>query len=134
MGDYIMMLGGSSFFASVIAGSIGDGQDGQWALYWFPLFNAVAFVILFFFFEETMYYRSLGRRSDNHESNPKCHVLRIQLRNHTMVDNKRDSKYSCCRWNACLWIHCHGLLLCEIWQVFETEKFEVVLDICREGI
>ena len=52
-----MMLGGSSFFASVIAGFIGDGQGWQWVLYWCAIFNAVAFVILFFFFEETMYYR-----------------------------------------------------------------------------
>lgn len=52
-----MMLGGSSFFASVIAGFIGDGQGWQWVLYWCAIFNAIAFVILFFFFEETMYYR-----------------------------------------------------------------------------
>jgi MFS family permease len=57
MGAYMMMLGGSSFFASVIAGFIGDGQGWQWVLYWCAIFNAVAFVILFFFFEETMYYR-----------------------------------------------------------------------------
>jgi len=57
MGAYMMMLGGSSFFASVIAGFIGDGQGWQWVLYWCAIFNAIAFVILFFFFEETMYYR-----------------------------------------------------------------------------
>src|SRR5271170_4495639 len=57
MGAYMMMLGGSSFFASVIAGFIGDGQGWQWVLYWCAIFNAGAFVILFFFFEETMYYR-----------------------------------------------------------------------------
>lgn len=57
MGAYMMMLGGSSFFASVIAGFIGQGQGWQWVLYWCAIFNAVAFVILFFFFEETMYYR-----------------------------------------------------------------------------
>jgi MFS family permease len=57
MGAYMMMLGGSSFFASVIAGFIGDGQGWQWVLYWCAIFNAIAFVILFFCFEETMYYR-----------------------------------------------------------------------------
>lgn len=63
MGAYMMMLGGSSFFASVIAGFIGDGQGWQWVLYWCAIFNAIAFVILFFFFEETMYYR--GRNVEN---------------------------------------------------------------------
>ena len=57
MGAYMMMLGGSSFFASVIAGFIGDGQGWQWVLYWCAIFNAIAFVILFFCLEETMYYR-----------------------------------------------------------------------------
>jgi MFS family permease len=57
MGGYMAMLGGSSFFASVIAGFIGQSQGWQWVLYWCAIFNAVAFVILFFCFEETMYYR-----------------------------------------------------------------------------
>jgi len=57
MGAYMMVLGGGSFFASIIAGFIGQGQGWQWVLYWCAIFNGVAFVILFFFFEETMYYR-----------------------------------------------------------------------------
>jgi hypothetical protein len=149
MGDYIMMLGGSSFFATVIAGFIGDGQGWRWTRLamdkvgdgqgwrWTRLAmdkvgNGYCIGVPSSM-PSALKRRCIGRRSDNHDSNPKCHVLRIQLRNHTMVNNKRDSKYACCRWNACLWIHSHVLLLCEIWQIFETEKFEVVLDRGREG-
>ncbi|KAI8933020.1 hypothetical protein NX059_009669 [Plenodomus lindquistii] len=57
MGIYALTLTGSNYFAPIIAGFIADGQGWQWVFYWPAIFNAVAFVILFLFMEETNYVR-----------------------------------------------------------------------------
>ncbi|OQU99867.1 hypothetical protein CLAIMM_05440 [Cladophialophora immunda] len=57
IGVYALFLAGSNFFAPVISGFINDGQGWQWVLYWCAIFNGGAFVILFFFMEETNYHR-----------------------------------------------------------------------------
>jgi hypothetical protein len=75
MGVYALVLLGSNYFAPLISGFINDGQGWQWVLvswahyqnrrfyliidqYWCAIFNGVALVILFFFMEETNYYRA----------------------------------------------------------------------------
>ncbi|KAH9882287.1 hypothetical protein J1614_000523 [Plenodomus biglobosus] len=58
MGLYSFSLAGSSYFAPVISGFIADGQGWQWVFYWPAIFNAIAFVVLFFFLEETNYIRT----------------------------------------------------------------------------
>ncbi|KAF2844716.1 MFS transporter-like protein [Plenodomus tracheiphilus IPT5] len=57
MGLYALSLAGSNYFAPIICGFIADGQGWQWVFYWPAIFNAVTFVILFLFMEETNYIR-----------------------------------------------------------------------------
>lgn len=57
MGIYAFSLAGSNYFAPVICGFIAERQGWQWVFYWPAIFNAVTFVILFFFLEETNYTR-----------------------------------------------------------------------------
>lgn len=60
-GRWIGLYGFALMFASniapVLAGLISQGQDWKWVLYWGTIFNAVCFVFLFFFFEETNFVR-----------------------------------------------------------------------------
>ncbi len=60
MALYALFLAGSNFFAPIIAGFINDGQGWKWVLYWCSIFCAIGFVFLFFFMEETNYYRRAG--------------------------------------------------------------------------
>lgn len=55
---YGLLLAGSNFLAPVFAGFINDGQGWQWVLYWCAIFCGIGFVFLFFFMEETNYFRN----------------------------------------------------------------------------
>jgi hypothetical protein len=57
MGIYSFTLAGSNYFAPVICGFIAERQGWQWVFYWPAIFNAVTFVFLFFFMEESNYQR-----------------------------------------------------------------------------
>jgi MFS family permease len=57
MGIYSFALAGSNYFAPVICGFIAERQGWQWVFYWPAIFNAFAFVFLFFFMEESNYTR-----------------------------------------------------------------------------
>ncbi|KAJ4377578.1 hypothetical protein N0V83_000405 [Neocucurbitaria cava] len=57
MGIYALSLAGSNYFAPIICGFIAEGQGWQWVFYWPAIFNAVTFVFLFFFMEESNYNR-----------------------------------------------------------------------------
>ncbi|MCJ1246101.1 hypothetical protein MMC30_003305 [Trapelia coarctata] len=57
IGVYAFLLGGSNFFAPIIAGFIADAQGWEWVLYWCAIFCSVGFIFLFFFMEETNYDR-----------------------------------------------------------------------------
>ncbi|KAK5047349.1 hypothetical protein LTR84_006872 [Exophiala bonariae] len=58
MSVYALFLVGSNFFAPVISGFINDGQGWQWVLHWCAIFCGGAFLICFFFMEETNYFRT----------------------------------------------------------------------------
>lgn len=57
MGIYSFALAGSNYFAPVICGYIAERQGWQWVFYWPAIFNAVTFIFLFFFLEESNYTR-----------------------------------------------------------------------------
>ncbi|KAH6680435.1 putative MFS transporter [Halenospora varia] len=57
MGLYAFFLAGSNYFAPVICGFINEYQGWRWVFYWPSIFLGVAFIILFFFMEETNYVR-----------------------------------------------------------------------------
>ena len=72
---YALLLAGSNFFAPIISGFIADGQGWQWVLYWCAIFNAIGFVFLFVFMEETNYSRPiiLSHENDPELSKPPKH-------------------------------------------------------------
>ncbi|KZF24899.1 MFS transporter [Xylona heveae TC161] len=55
---YGLFLAGSNFLAPVLSGFINEGQGWKWVLYWCAIFNAIGFVYLFFFMEETNFVRT----------------------------------------------------------------------------
>ncbi|QNP97261.1 YALIA101S01e15324g1_1 [Yarrowia lipolytica] len=58
MGVYGFALMFASNIAPVVAGFITQGMNWKWVLYWGVIFDGVAFVFLFFFFEETNFPRA----------------------------------------------------------------------------
>lgn len=57
MAVYAFMLFGSNFLAPFFAGFINDGADWKWVMYFATILLAVCAIIMFFFMEETMYFR-----------------------------------------------------------------------------
>ncbi|KAI5294917.1 hypothetical protein KEM52_002866 [Ascosphaera acerosa] len=57
MAAYVFILYGSNFVAPLIAGWFNNAYGWHWTLYFGAMVAALSFVILFFFMEETMYFR-----------------------------------------------------------------------------
>ncbi|KAF2141709.1 uncharacterized protein K452DRAFT_228429 [Aplosporella prunicola CBS 121167] len=71
IGLYALLLAGSNYLAPVLGGFINDGQSWEWVLYWCAIFNALGFVFLFFFMEETNYVRhTLGNTTPTESEIP----------------------------------------------------------------
>jgi len=58
MSTYVLLLFGSNFIAPLIAGWFADAYGWRWTMHFGAMIAAVAFVILFFGMEETMYFRN----------------------------------------------------------------------------
>ncbi|KAF7195155.1 putative MFS-type transporter [Pseudocercospora fuligena] len=57
MSTYVMLLFGSNFLSPIMAGWMDDGIGWRWTMHAGAIIAAVAFIILFFGMEETMYFR-----------------------------------------------------------------------------
>ncbi|EAS30102.3 MFS transporter [Coccidioides immitis RS] len=57
MGGYVLFLFGSNFIAPLIAGWFNDAYGWRWVMHFGAMISAVATVIIFFFMEETLYFR-----------------------------------------------------------------------------
>ncbi|RFU79265.1 major facilitator superfamily [Trichoderma arundinaceum] len=57
MSLYVFVLFGSNFLAPIIAGFFAEAYGWRWTMHFGAMIAAVSFVILFFFMEETMYFR-----------------------------------------------------------------------------
>ncbi|EEP77921.1 conserved hypothetical protein [Uncinocarpus reesii 1704] len=57
MGGYVLFLFGSNFIAPLIAGWFNDAYGWRWVMYFGAMISALATVIIFFFMEETLYFR-----------------------------------------------------------------------------
>lgn len=70
MSVYAFALFGSNFLAPFFAGFINDGANWHWVMYFGALVLAVCAIIMFFFLEETMYFRSTteGDTNDNEKT------------------------------------------------------------------
>ncbi|KAK0383921.1 hypothetical protein NLU13_8012 [Sarocladium strictum] len=58
MGLYVFVLFGSNFLAPLVAGWFNDAYGWRWTMNFGAIICAVCFVVLFFFMEETIYFRS----------------------------------------------------------------------------
>ncbi|RDL39322.1 Uncharacterized protein BP5553_03662 [Venustampulla echinocandica] len=73
MGLYVFILFGSNFTAPLFAGWFNDAYGWRWTMHFGAIICAVCFVIMFFFMEETIYFRknciegeeAVGARSYN---------------------------------------------------------------------
>ncbi|TPX12997.1 uncharacterized protein E0L32_006642 [Thyridium curvatum] len=72
MAVYAFVLFGSNFLAPFFAGFINDGAGWHWVMYFGALVLAVAAIIMFFFMEDTIYFRatSEGDESDSEKAEP----------------------------------------------------------------
>jgi MFS family permease len=81
MALYVFVLFGSNFLAPLVAGWFNDAYGWRWTMHLGSILCAVCFVIMFFFMEETVYFRqntvdgsvvdgSKGKSADNSEKNP----------------------------------------------------------------
>jgi MFS family permease len=59
MAAYVLVLFESNFIAPLIAGWLNDAIGWRWTMNFGAIVAAVSFVILFFFMEETMYFRHM---------------------------------------------------------------------------
>jgi MFS family permease len=57
MGLYVFILFGSNFLAPLVAGWFNDAYGWRWTMHLGAIVCAVCFVVIFFFMEETMYFR-----------------------------------------------------------------------------
>ncbi|KAJ4367292.1 hypothetical protein N0V83_006873 [Neocucurbitaria cava] len=58
MGIYAFLLFGGNFFAPILAGWIDVGGGWRWTMYFGALVQAVTTIIIYFWMEETMYFRA----------------------------------------------------------------------------
>ena len=58
MSLYVFALFGSNFLAPVVAGFFAEAYGWRWTMHFGAIIAAFAFIICFFFMEETMYFRS----------------------------------------------------------------------------
>jgi MFS family permease len=57
MGLYVFILFGSNFLAPLVAGWFNDAYGWRWTMHFGAILCAVCFVVMFFFMEETIYFR-----------------------------------------------------------------------------
>ncbi|KAK2779057.1 major facilitator superfamily transporter [Colletotrichum kahawae] len=57
MGLYVFILFGSNFLAPLVAGWFNDAYGWRWTMHFGSIICAVCFVTMFFFMEETIYFR-----------------------------------------------------------------------------
>ncbi|KAL2107322.1 hypothetical protein VUR80DRAFT_5395 [Thermomyces stellatus] len=70
MGGYAFLLFGSNFLAPLFAGFINDGLGWEWVMYFGALVLSASALLLFFFLEDTIYFRETteGDSTDNGDS------------------------------------------------------------------
>ena len=68
MGLYVFILFGSNFLAPLVAGWFNDAYGWRWTMNLGTIICGVIFVILFFFLEETIYFRDTALQGENAES------------------------------------------------------------------
>ncbi|KAF2993861.1 hypothetical protein E8E13_000841 [Curvularia kusanoi] len=70
MGLYVFILFGSNFLAPLMAGWFNDAFGWRWTMHFGAMVCAAAFIIIFFFMEETMYFRDHAVEGERIEQQP----------------------------------------------------------------
>ncbi|KAK0610069.1 major facilitator superfamily protein [Bombardia bombarda] len=71
MSLYVFALFGSNFLAPVLAGWFAEAYGWRWTMHFGAIIAAATFGILFFFMEETMYFRNTLEGLEDQEEEPK---------------------------------------------------------------
>ncbi|KAB5582901.1 major facilitator superfamily domain-containing protein [Coniochaeta sp. 2T2.1] len=77
MGLYVFILFGSNFLAPLVAGWFNDAFGWRWTMHFGAIVCAVSFVIMFFFMEETIYFRrnAIEGEAQDFSSSPEATTL-----------------------------------------------------------
>lgn len=70
MGLYVFILFGSNFLAPLMAGWFNDAFGWRWTMHFGAIVCAATFAIIFFFMEETMYFRDNAVEDESIEQQP----------------------------------------------------------------
>ncbi|KAH7189997.1 major facilitator superfamily domain-containing protein [Fusarium oxysporum] len=65
MSLYVAILFGSNFLAPLVAGWFNDAFGWRWTMHFGAIICAICFLIMFFFMEETMYFRGVSLESQS---------------------------------------------------------------------
>jgi MFS family permease len=84
MAAYVLVLFESNFIAPLIAGWLNDAVGWRWTMDFGAIVAAVSFVILFFFMEETMYFRHMTDGAQ-----PASHGGEVTDDNDTPLDSEK---------------------------------------------
>jgi MFS family permease len=88
MGLYVMTLFGSNFLAPLVAGWFNDAYGWRWTMNLGTIICGVIFIILFFFMEETIYFRDTSLESVSVEMQSINDCLTESERNKQIVSEK----------------------------------------------
>ncbi|KAK7600660.1 hypothetical protein V3481_002191 [Fusarium oxysporum f. sp. vasinfectum] len=69
MSLYVAILFGSNFLAPLVAGWFNDAFGWKWTMHFGAIICAICFLIMFFFMEETMYFRGVSLESQTVTNN-----------------------------------------------------------------
>jgi MFS family permease len=64
MGIYVFILFGSNFLAPLVAGWFNDAYGWRWTMHFGAMISAACFVVMFFFMEETIYFRGNAHEAE----------------------------------------------------------------------
>ncbi|KAF4444153.1 hypothetical protein F53441_11211 [Fusarium austroafricanum] len=73
MSLYVFALFGSNFLAPLVAGFFADAYGWRWTMHFGAMVSALSFVILFFFMEETIYFRPTFEGLEDQDQPSKVH-------------------------------------------------------------
>ena len=92
MGIYAFVLFGSNYLAPFFAGFINDSADWRWTMHFGSLVLAASAVLIFFFMEETMYFRNDIEGEHTNGGNDKSSVVVCeQQRSETSSPSPQDA-------------------------------------------
>lgn len=97
VGLYMLVLAVSNYLAPLIAGFINNTYGWQWVQHWAALLLALNFVLSFFFYEDTMYQRSMAEvdEVESQKGGKEIHWAAVTLKTRYInMDIKKKSYFA----------------------------------------